>query len=123
MEAAEHRAPFASRTVSLIDIPREVLEFHVLKFIGISSLISCSLVCSLLRRISSRLSKMKTVKGNQDKIMEDIFGNGYLNLLGWFQSTLQFPSAAKLTDELFLRSILLAVEGFLEYIPSFCRHI
>ncbi len=73
------------------------------------------MVCSHLRRMSLRISKMEPAAGKVVGIMEEIFKNGYLNLLSWFQGTLRFPSTAMLNYVL-----PLAVEGLRRF--SFFVH-
>ncbi len=101
---------------SLLRIPLDVLEYHIFKELEISVLVACSSVCSQLRKLSSRLkSKLPQNKLNQYSILQDIFRNGWMNLLSWFQAHLRFPSIAELRDlrPVFLEEwLVLAAEGF-----------
>ncbi len=101
----------------LLRIPFDVLEHYIFKELEISVLVACSLVCSQLRKLSSRrFSTLPSIKLNQYSILQDIFRNGWTNLLSWFQARLRFPSMAELRDlrPVFLEEwLVLTAEGYL----------
>ncbi len=103
----------------LLLIPSDVLNHYILKVLNLSGIVACSLVCSHLRkRASSRLSQMPEAKRNQNVILQDIFENGWSNLLSWFQARLRYPSLADLCSlqpALFKQCLYEAAQGDLVY--------
>ncbi len=106
---------FETAVVSFEWIPFDVLEQHIFIDLSPSSLMACSLVCSQFRKLSSRrLSQLPKGNLHQHSILQDIFRNGWANLLSWFQAHLRYPSMAKLSElrpALLQDCLALAAEG------------
>ncbi len=78
---------------SILCIPLDIIDHHIFKQLNTSSLVACSLVCRKLRTHSSRqLSAKPKFKYYQSRILSEIFGDGSLELLHWFQARLGYPS-------------------------------
>ncbi len=114
--------------LSLLCIPADVLKHYIFKELGVCPLVVCALVCSQFRTLSSRrLSQLANNKPQQNRILQDIFRNGWTNLLSWFQARLRYPSVATLIElwPILLESCLVrAAEGDSLYhcqMPSFAN--
>ncbi len=95
-------------------MPFDIMRHHIFKDLDLSSLVACSFVCSHLRNHAARpLSNVPKYK-TQSSVLEDIFGNGLLNLYTWFRARLRFPSIAQLSERrpaLLYQCLLRAAEG------------
>ncbi len=105
MSSLVHQPPQSTSGLSILSIPFDVIDHHIFKYLNASSMVACSQVCSKLRtHYSIRLSELPKNYRNQNSILQEIFGIGSLNLLGWFQARLGYPSIAVMRD---LRPVLL----------------
>ncbi len=82
-------------TTELLNIPNDVLENCILKQLGPSGLLACAFACSRLHQISARLAKTATPN---DLILQEIFRNGYLNLLQWVELAQIYPKISELAQ-------------------------
>ncbi len=81
-----------SAALSLLVIPRDVLENCIFKDFCISSIVACSLTCLQLRKISLRLAQKENWHRTQKDILYNHFFHGFLNLWKWFQAELRYPT-------------------------------
>ncbi len=113
---------FDSASLSFFCVPSDVIEQHIFKQLDESSLVASSLVCFKFRMLSSgRLSEPKN-NIDQNCILKEIFRNGSLNFLSWFQRRLAYPSMAALSELrpiLLQRCLSLAAEGIFIFISIF----
>ncbi len=96
--------PFAT---SLITIPTDVLENLILSQLDASSLVSCSLVCAHLGKISLRVFTRQ--KYGRKDVLRCIFSSGFLSLFLSFQKILLYPSVNHL--RIHSQLLILAVQG------------
>ncbi len=105
-----------SPTTDLQIIPTDVLQHHIFNFFDLSCLLVCSFVCSRLRKLTSaQLSVLPHDKRHQNRRLQELFRNGNLNLLSWFQRRLGYPSMAALSalrPALLDKCVLMAAKGF-----------
>ncbi len=103
-------------------IPFDVLEHHIIRQLNASCLVACSLVSSQFRKLSSK--QLPHNKLDQYSILEDIFRNGWADLLSWFQARLKYPSMADLGElrPPFLNTCLsLASQGEIKILFDTCK--
>ncbi len=80
------------RTSPLITIPVDVTLHHIFSYLQQTSLISCSLSCSFLNKVYTRFARSAICKKQKADILREIFREGSMNLLLWFQQFLKYPS-------------------------------
>ncbi len=119
MGSVAHHPP----SVSFLSIPSDVLQLYIFKELDFLSMVAFSRVCRQLRQHTSRhLPKNKL---DQNTILQEIFKNGRMNFLSWFQTRLRYPSIDDLIERrpiLLERCLKLAAEGFY-IIISFIKYI
>ncbi len=116
------------QTLSLIRLPVDVSNHHILARLSSASLLACSITCSYLRKISLRIISKRTPESNlslQRDILHDLFKEGYLKLLILFQEKLLYPRFRP-SWWLMDRCLTIAAAGemsFYEYLFAFYYHL
>ncbi len=89
--------PPISGSISLLGIPSDVLQHHIFIQLDVCSLVACSLVCSQFRKLWS-LAQLQLPTNKLDSILKEIYRNGYMGLMNWFQARLGYPSMWELIE-------------------------
>ncbi len=104
---------FNSHGISLLSIPSDVTQHHIMRFLSRSDLVTLSMSCSAMQKTFQKwmlgLGEMKTSKAKfQSNLLDDIFRVGCFSQLVWFQEKLKYLSAKDLNQK---KQILVAAEG------------
>ncbi len=78
-------------------LPLDVLRYHIIPLLGPASLIACSMSCSWFAKFV--LSRAPPCQTNCQRILSDIFHNGFVELFQWSQKTLKFPKLSLMDDD------------------------
>ncbi len=104
---------FNSHGISLLSIPSDVTQHHIMRFLSRSDLVTLSMTCTTMQKTFQKwnigLGETKTSKAEfQSNLLDDIFRVGCFSQLVWFQENLKYLSAKDLNQK---KKILVAAEG------------
>ncbi len=102
---------------SLLSLPSDVTQQHIMSFLSRADLVVLSMTCTAMQKIFSKwmisLGQGKEILKAlfRSELIDDLFRVGSFTQLVWFQKTLKYISKTKLNKS---KQILVAIRG--EYI-------
>ncbi len=107
--------------VSLLTIPFDVMQHHLLRFLSRADLVTLSMTCTAMQKLFVRWmlcsDKTKASKAQlQADVFDDIFLRGSFGQLIWFQNTLKYLSLTEMDQK---KQVPKAARGLIFHILIF----